>query len=100
MSDTSGVEWGKTMNNFRKASIAFSGILADPKRSDEAGLCVHTAHGRVVVSTTSRGDAFLAHTLSLIPTYVNSLIHISRTATATRRHLKTPVTMVFFFQIR
>lgn len=58
MPDTSGVEWGKTMNNFRKASIAFSGILADPKRSDEAGLCVHTAHGRVVVSTTSEGGCF------------------------------------------
>lgn len=60
MPDTSGVEWGKTMDNFRKASIAFSGILAGPKRSDEAGLCVHTAHGRVVVSIPpARGDAFL-----------------------------------------
>lgn len=96
MPDTSGVEWGKTMDNFRKASIAFSGILAGPKRSDEAGLCVHTAHGRVVVSTTSEGGCFSCTQLSLIPTYVNSLIHISRTATATRRHLKTPVTMVFF----
>lgn len=78
-------------------SIAFSGILAGPKRSDEAGLCVHTAHVGLWLVPLARGDAFLAHTLSLIPTYVNSLIHISRTAT--RRHLKTPVTMVFF-QIR